>query len=256
MAVPVPKRPSKKPTRKDLEHELLKQNTTSEEFLELGLNGVGMAIREEAMSYFKGSCVNRFVFGVGVKAVRKPFESGENGERYQYMRRQHDIENPTYIRFNGETLGLMRHDEDRMTFYTHQWRRSEEMLHLYECVQEFFGKYLGGVLITTEPGKNPGPVDDRTSFIEIGRKMLAREDETSGVFDFDQYRQYIYDLQERMAPATSWGRQTITLNTQQYAQGMVGDAATPSPGLVFTGSRVSSDGCDCPDCRGDEPLAF
>jgi len=121
-----------------------------DKLIDEGVRHITMAIREEMMEYFKGTCVNKLSPFCGVRTVGVSFRGNEHGERHYYLRREHEQEDPRRIVFADTVIGEVRHNDDRAVFYPGVMNRSPEFAGIYEQVRDFFGKYLQGVQLSED----------------------------------------------------------------------------------------------------------
>jgi hypothetical protein len=106
-----------------------------------------MAVREEVMCYFKGTCVERFADTTGLSLRELPIS--DNGNRY-HNRRVAQARQGHVLMFNEKPLLSMEHNPDELTFHTSM---NPDRKAIKKAVEAFAHKYLPGVVLKT--GKAP-----------------------------------------------------------------------------------------------------
>lgn len=99
-----------------------------------------MAIREQLMEYFKGTCVERFTDGSNV-FLR---ELG-GSSRYQYQRENTMRTRPCELMLGDLPLLKVQKMPDKVIFYEKILTRSPQLQAVYQELQTFLDKYLGAI---------------------------------------------------------------------------------------------------------------
>lgn len=109
--------------------------------VDIGLESTIMAIREELMNYFKGSCVERFTTNRNVK-----LNGLSNYVRFDYQRRECDRMQQVKILSVG-SLPLMRVSKSpfKVTFHTAVLNRSPQLRAVRQGVEDFLDEFLPSV---------------------------------------------------------------------------------------------------------------
>lgn len=128
----------------------------TEEKIAEGVAKIVMHSREEMMSYFKGTCVDRVVRNSSTQRLIQ-FQgfalSGRSNRNYYYERREQEIANPKRLYVFDTGFLEVRHEPDTVTFYPGVANRSPEFQAIHRQLKDFFGKYLQGVILQ-EDDKN------------------------------------------------------------------------------------------------------
>lgn len=169
--------------------------TSENELVEAGIQLITMGIREEMMTYFKGTCVDRLAGNSNVF-----LQPHTQGGRYFFQRREQEIEYPCIIRYGNIRFGMVRRQPDTAAFYPGVMTRSPEFMRIYEGVQDFFHKYLQGVQLTEDTdnshnSKTDGSADrgllmeagvnSQVSFSVYSEPVPVRPFESSGFVTID-----------------------------------------------------------------------
>lgn len=102
-----------------------------------------MAIREELMMYYKGNCVDKFVYGnVGLESL----ENTVRGE-HRYLRRENEIHQPTMLTLGRNPIMKLHKMPNELVFNELILQRSPEFTEVYARIEKFMHKYLRGVRI-------------------------------------------------------------------------------------------------------------
>ncbi len=109
--------------------------------VEVGIQTTVMAIREELMKYFKGTCIERFTADRNVSIQH--IEVGHMN--YQYERRQFENEYACMIWVGSVPILTVKHATDRIIFHTVVLDRSPQLRRMREGVEQFMEKFLMGV---------------------------------------------------------------------------------------------------------------
>lgn len=99
-----------------------------------------MAIREELMNYFKGTCVERVTTDRNIRTVGLGATRG-----YYYLRRQTENESPRLLLIGDVPIATLRLSPDRVTFHRGSLSRSKQLREVYALLEEFMHDYLAGV---------------------------------------------------------------------------------------------------------------
>lgn len=140
---------------------------TEEQLIADGIKHTVMAIREEMMEYFKGTCVSRLVDNAGIYTDSISLQSNLR-RPYLYQRQNHEQDNPRRLYFGATALGEMHHNADTVSFYPAVMNRSPEFTAIHEQVNAFFSKYLQGVkleLNTTSDYNNASDGSDDKALV-------------------------------------------------------------------------------------------
>lgn len=108
----------------------------------LGVEATTMAIREELMRYFKGSCVERVVENNALRLINL----ADFRERsYQYQRRQLETQQPMLMQLGNVPLMTLQHAPEKVTFHCLTFERSPQLREIKKEVEKFLDKYLMGI---------------------------------------------------------------------------------------------------------------
>lgn len=116
-------------------------NQSKELTMKDGVDVTVMAIREQLMLYFKGTCINRF----SEIAVSVERDMSDEERQYQYQRRQNNLVAKSGLYFYGSMIMRLERHPNRVTFYTNVFTRSICMVEVQERVKQFLETYLGSV---------------------------------------------------------------------------------------------------------------
>jgi hypothetical protein len=185
MAVPIPQRPKKLPSRAELVKNLTADTRTDEELVRAGIQTAAVGIRENLMEYFKDSCVDR------VSQHNDTYLRPANRETmYYFERRERDIaqENVLKIRHNDVTLARLRKEPDQITFYGKVITRTPEMTMLYAEVRTFIEKYLQGVKSVEDndvrlASRSLDGSGDREYFMGLTRRLTSVRSDDEQPYD-------------------------------------------------------------------------
>jgi len=109
--------------------------------VDIGIQTIVMAIREELMSYFKGTCVQRLTTGSNVRMSTV----GEHMENYQYVRRQAQNEQAQILWVGTAPILTVKQAPDRIIFHLTVLNRSPQMREINKGVQKFIEQFLIGI---------------------------------------------------------------------------------------------------------------
>ncbi len=100
-----------------------------------------MVIREELMSYFKGTCIDRIPVGTAV-TVR---ELGESEGGYFFERRERDLAQARVIGIGYSPILKVRHNPEQVEFITPVLKRSPQLKLVQKELEKFLKTYLSGI---------------------------------------------------------------------------------------------------------------
>jgi hypothetical protein len=106
----------------------------------LAIQTTVMAIREEIMQYFKGSCIEKLTENTNVRLVFKDQRSN-----YFYERRDAENRQPALIFIGGVPVLGVQHAPDKITFYTGTLKRSKQLAQVMVELEKFTKDYLGAI---------------------------------------------------------------------------------------------------------------
>lgn len=169
--------------------------------VDLAIDTTVMAIREELMCYFKGTCIERMTTSQMVGVVG---HSSYNESRYYYQRREREIVGAASLVIGHERLFELGHEPEKITF-TKALNRSPQLWEMTEKVEKFLIRYLPNVRIEKPKYKGVGKADD-------SHLMLGTELRDNTVSDMQrEYERMIARLEIR--PAATYSRGTaIAMN--------------------------------------------
>lgn len=143
--------------------------------IEDGIQCIVMAIREEMMTYFKGTCVSRLSQDCSVYTDDVPMQT-DRRRPYYYERREYDRMSPRRLILSGVSLAEMRHNDDMVIFPIWTVNRSPEFKEIHRQIKAFFHKYLQGVQLKEDHSLMP--IDEaRVSDRELILQAVNREEE-------------------------------------------------------------------------------
>lgn len=126
--------------------------------VEMGIDLTTMAIRENLMQYFKGSCIDSVIAqtNVGMASVN------HITHRYQYQREEFRRLNPQAI-YIGQEMFMRLERPAKAILYMNQFNRSPELTEVGNRLKTFFNDYLIGVEVTedNENYRHDSEFDDR-----------------------------------------------------------------------------------------------
>lgn len=108
--------------------------------VELGIQTTVMAIREEIMGYFKGTCIQKFTAEQNVRVRTINIRAD-----YQYERRQWENERPSIVWLGSVPILTVKHSPDRVIFHDTVLSRSPQLRQVKVGVEQFMEKFLRGV---------------------------------------------------------------------------------------------------------------
>lgn len=109
---------------------------------QISLEATVMALREELMSYFKGSCVSRVTAKRNVQRV----SLGDFRPRvYRYQRELLAKQEPCILLLGGAPLCSLQHAPEVITFHARVFNRSPQLRQVRRELEKFLNSYLGGV---------------------------------------------------------------------------------------------------------------
>lgn len=100
-----------------------------------------MALREELMQYFKGTCIHRLTTADNI-SWRQARLQGGNLHRYQ--RDQYESKNEKILFLGGVPILTVKHTPDIVIFHK-TLERSEQLRAIKVGLEEFFNNFLRGV---------------------------------------------------------------------------------------------------------------
>lgn len=192
MPAPVPKRPKKLPTKKELIRKLKTDPRTEPELVDDGVKIVVSHIREEIMKYYKGDCVGSVI----PSRIVRVYEDDQSGRLY-YQRREREIQRPStmYLRnLDNAVLAKLGLQPDKITFAMTPFNRSPEFRSVFEGVRSFMRTYLQGVELNEDMELGNESNDgsgDRQYMISLARYGMP--DETA-----EEQEEEVYNEVHRM----------------------------------------------------------
>lgn len=120
---------------------------------QFAIESTAMAIRENLMDYFKGTCVQRFTT-CNVELVGVGLHIDHEGRAFNYEREQHSLRRPMHVLIGGEPVMQVSLYPSKVTFYTARTKPSSQLSKVVEKVSQFLDDYLP----TVEKGEQDGPI--------------------------------------------------------------------------------------------------
>lgn len=105
-----------------------------------------MAIREELMEYYKGSCVSQLASHEGISIT--PVRERSGGDHY-YLRREEENRDPQVLYWRDTPLFTMERQPAQLTLHTRYITKSDALRTIRAGVEDFMGKYLMGIPVAT-----------------------------------------------------------------------------------------------------------
>lgn len=139
----------------------------------------GVALREELMRYFKGTCVSKMVTQGNVYVREVP----EARARYQYQRREQELRRASELRLGRARLAFLTNNPKEIMFRVDVMSRSPELLWLHGYLRTFLRDYLPAVNVAEVGTWKQGIEDDTKLVSEV---QLADKDE-----ELDMVQEYI-----------------------------------------------------------------
>lgn len=127
---------------------------------EVTLQATIMAIREELMRYFKGTCIERLTTGSNI--VR---QSAMPRGRYQYQRQQAEMEYLTNILIGSVHILTLKYLPDTVIIRSCM-SRSPELRKVKNGIEQFLDEYLAGVVKEIEPPVKSDIVYDDSNLLK------------------------------------------------------------------------------------------
>lgn len=109
---------------------------------EIGVKATTMAIREQLMNYFKGTCVETLTEGSPVYVTSARANSREN---FRYLRLQDEQQNPCYVMLGDLPIMTIQKVPDRVVMSKALLTRSPQLREVYAEITDFLEKYLIGI---------------------------------------------------------------------------------------------------------------
>lgn len=164
---------------------------------DMGLQATVMAIREEMMNYFKGTCVDRVTDNRNVHLTRLPSDRLP----YQYQRIEQERKRITGLYVADVLLFTLQLEPDRVLFGK-ELDRSPQLREVKKAVDKFMERYLAGVSRDYYDGTPPQEVDDS--------ELLTTRPRTRGRDMFDMYEEA---MREYPQPRFSFSADNMTTMT-------------------------------------------
>lgn len=108
--------------------------------LDVGIQTTVMAIREELMDYFKGTCIQRVTENSGVRLSRV-----EEHLTYTYLRRDAENTRTARIYLKDVPILTVKSSPDKVIFHNFLLHRSPQLRKVKGGIEEFMNKFLMGV---------------------------------------------------------------------------------------------------------------
>lgn len=122
----------------------------------IGIEATTMAIREELMRYFKGSCIDRLTVD---RAVRL-YPLGDMHQRYQYQRRERDLHDVRAVYIGQTKIAQVSKQPDKIKLDAPVLMRSPQFREIRKGIERFLKDYLRGVQVEYTEGKKRSERDD------------------------------------------------------------------------------------------------
>lgn len=186
----------------------------------LELETTVMALREEIMRYFKGTCIDRVTTNRNVNTIPLSAERGQ----YQYQRIERDRQNSCGIYLEDVQLFRVQQSPEKITF-TSELYRSPELTQVRKAIDKFMGRFLRSVEIERYEGKEPKQVSDK--------KLLKSKVREGGKKDKDMFAMYEEAMRMRVdySPRFVWNTETMeamsTRGVQYYTMNMEDGSVQP-----------------------------
>lgn len=110
--------------------------------LNIGVEMVVIAIREQLMLFFKGSCVEQLA---AVDNLYISNVTNNPDSNLYYQRREIENRRERTIRLGNIHILTMHHNPDTIIFNATTMKRSAEFILLYQQLDKFLAEFLGGV---------------------------------------------------------------------------------------------------------------
>lgn len=110
---------------------------------QISLEATIMALREELMKYFKGSCIGRVANTDTI--TRLPISQYRQRPRHAYQRRQQDEAEECLLFLGGAPILTIRKHPNTLTFHDSVLGRSKQFQQIRSELQDFMSKYLKSV---------------------------------------------------------------------------------------------------------------
>lgn len=155
----------------------------------------GVALREELMRYFKGTCVSKMVTQGNVYIREVP----EERARYQYQRREQELRRASELRLGRTRLAFLRNNPKEIMFQVDVMSRSPELLWLHGYLMKFLRDYLPAVNVAEVGTWKQGIEDDTKLVSEV---QLANKDEELNITQ--KYIHYINLANRQLGEYFNW----------------------------------------------------
>lgn len=178
---------------------------------DMGLQATVMAIREEMMNYFKGTCVDRVTANRNVRLTRLPSDRLP----YQYQRLELERKRITGLYVADTLLFTLQLEPDRVLFGK-ELDRSPQLREVKKAVDKFMERYLAGVNRDYYDGTPPQEVDD--SELLTTRPRIRGSGTVYGVDQFAMYEEAMREYPRMRYTFTGFNTATTTDMTSDGAQ--------------------------------------
>lgn len=119
---------------------------------QIALEATVMALREEIMSFFKGSCITRVAQTEAIRTVE--LSEYQSRPRYAYQRQRLATQKPTMLFLGDAPILTVSKQPDTIVFHTTVLGRSPQFRAVHAELEEFVERYLRGI----KKEVNSGPV--------------------------------------------------------------------------------------------------
>lgn len=109
---------------------------------EIAIQTTVMALREQLMEYFKGTCIERFTENTNIRFINASTRGRAN---FSYLRREAENQRPMIVMLGGLPIMTVQRAPEVAVFHATLLTRSPQLRQVYQELKVFMDKYLGGV---------------------------------------------------------------------------------------------------------------
>lgn len=173
-----------------------------------GVETTAMAIREELMMYFKGTCVRRLTVHNGINLQH--YSEGHSNRYYE--RRQVELADTRLLYLYDVPIIKLSRDPLSILFYMNHLNRSKQFREVYTLLDGFMAEYLQGVERNTIGDETPKGRRDDTEAVSNCVPILEEQIHTAQAEWEMIMPDYAGAIEMDMMPPRPRGT-TVTMNT-------------------------------------------